>query len=82
MYKFILGILFCFVGIASYAQDVEETIKKIKELPNQEPLTVSGSLNASSVFYQAYGIKPRRDPFYWVINANLTFSIYNKITIP
>jgi len=82
VYKFILAILFCFIGIASFGQDVEETIKKIKELPNQEPLTVSGSLNASSVFYQAYGIKPRRDPFYWVINANLTFSIYNKITVP
>lgn len=82
MNKFILGILFCFIGIASSAQDVEESIKKIKELPNQDPLTMNGSLNASSVFYKAYGIKPRRDPFYWVINANLTFSLYNKITIP
>lgn len=82
MNKFILVILFCLSGFLSYGQDVEETIKKIKELPNQDPLMVNGSLNASSVFYKAYGIKPRRDPFYWVINANITFSIYNKITIP
>jgi hypothetical protein len=74
--------VFFLIVFTSFAQDVEQTIKNIKELPKQDPLTINGSLNASSVLYQAHGITPRRDPFYWVLNANLTFTILNKVSIP
>lgn len=79
-YKFF--ILLLFVASTFYAQDVEQTIKNIKEIPKQDPLSLNGNISASTVFYDAHGIKPRRDPFYWVINANLTFSLFNKVSVP
>lgn len=82
MYKYKIGIVFFLIGFAASAQDVEQTIKNIKELPKQDPLTVNGSLSASTVSYKVFGIPPRRDPFYWVINANLTFTILNKVSVP
>ncbi len=81
-FKYVSSILLLFVGLIASAQDVEQEIKKIKDLPNQDPVTVNGGLSASSVFYQAHGIKARRDPFYWVLNANLTFTLFNKVSIP
>lgn len=75
-------MLLIFIGHHYYAQDVEQTLKNVKDIPKQDPFAVNGSLSMSSVFYQAFGIKPRRDPFYWVINANLTFSLFNKISVP
>lgn len=74
-------LLFC-AKITGYAQDIEQALKNVKATAKEDPLAVTGSLGASSVFYNAIGIAPRRDPFNWVINANLTFSIFNKITIP
>ncbi len=65
-----------------HAQDVEQAFKDLKNIKNQDPLGMSGTLSASSVFYSAKGIKPRRDPFYWVINANVTFTLFNKVTVP
>ncbi len=73
---------FLIIALNSYAQDVEQAFKNIKEIPKQDPVSINGSISASSVFYQAIGIKPRRDPFYWVINANLTISLFNKISVP
>ncbi len=78
--------LFCILFAGSmqelHAQDVEQTFKDLKNIKNQDPLGMSGTLSASSVFYSAKGIKPRRDPFYWVINANVTFTLFNKVTVP
>jgi hypothetical protein len=65
-----------------HAQDVEQTFKDFKNIKNQDPLGLSGMISASSVFYSARGIKPRRDPFYWVINANVTFTLFNKVSVP
>lgn len=47
-----------------------------------EPLNVRGMLGASSVWYSASGIAPRRDPFFWVFNANLTIVLFSKIHVP
>jgi hypothetical protein len=44
-------------------------------------LTVGGGLNYSSVFYDAQGIKNRRQPFTWFLNGNLTFNILD-VSIP
>lgn len=83
--KYIILILVTFISIRFYAQDVEQKLKELKELKNilkEEPLSVTGSIGANTTFYQPYGIQPRRDPFFWSVNANLTFSILNKVTIP
>lgn len=63
------------------AQDVEKVINDTRN-SLQDPVTVNGSLGLSSVFYKAYGIAPRRDPFYWVLNANLNFTLFDKISVP
>ena len=73
--------MFC-ICPACYAQDVEQALKNVKATAKEDPLAVTGSIGTSSVFYNSIGIVPRRDPFYWVINANLTFSLFNKITVP
>lgn len=81
--SFFLYLILTFkVWFSCYAQDVEKTIKDTKNNIQQNPLTVTGSVGASSVFYQSHGIAARRDPFYWVINANLTFLLFNKISVP
>ncbi len=66
----------------SFAQDVEQSLKDAKNTFKQDPLKVTGSIGANSVFYKPIGIQPRRDPFYWVVNANLTFTIFDKISVP
>lgn len=81
-YNYIIFVIFFFIGRSSCAQDVEQTLKNVKDITKQDPITVNGSLSASSVFYEAFGIKPRRDPFYWVFNANLTINLFNKISVP
>lgn len=78
----LLCLLLTGVATGLYAQDVEQTFKDIKNIKNQDPLGMNGTLSASTVFYSAKGIKPRRDPFYWVINANVTFTLFNKVTVP
>jgi hypothetical protein len=69
-------------AVAAFGQDVDQTLKDLKNLPKQDPVSMTGSINASSVFYNASGIKPRRDPFYWVLNANLNFMLFDKISVP
>ena len=48
------------------AQDIEEVIKA-------KPISFSGGISANTTFYKAYGIENRRDPFYWIVNANVNF---------
>lgn len=64
------------------AQDIEQTANQLKATLKQDPLTITGSLGANTVFYTAQGISPRRDPFYYVFNANLNISLFNKISMP
>ena len=63
------------------AQDIEKVIADTKTAL-RDPVTVSGSIGASAVFYRSFGIQPRRDPFYWVLNANLNFTLFNKVSVP
>jgi hypothetical protein len=64
------------------AQDVEQAFKDSKNILKEDPVSVTGSIGANAVFYQPYGIAPRRDPFYWVLNANLNISLFNKVSVP
>jgi hypothetical protein len=73
--------LLCAIALEGLSQDVLQTIDETKKNLKQ-PLAVTGSLGANSVFYRVTGIAPRRDPFYWVVNANLTFLLFNKISVP
>ncbi|MBL7932699.1 MAG: hypothetical protein JNL60_12395 [Bacteroidia bacterium] len=64
------------------AQDIEQSVSEAKNLFKQEPISCTGSIGANAVFYKPYGIQARRDPFYWVLNANLNISLFNKINVP
>ncbi len=63
-------------------QDIEQSVAEAKNIFKQEAVSATGSIGANTVFYKPYGIAPRRDPFYWVVNANLNISLFNKITVP
>lgn len=47
----------------------------------QDKLKISGGINANFVGYGVSGIESRRDPFYWLLSGNLTFS-YKGISAP
>lgn len=66
----------------SLAQDVEQAWQNSKNILKEPSVSIAGSIGANSIFYQAHGIAPRRDPFYWVLNANLNFTLFNKVSIP
>lgn len=64
------------------AQDLQQEYAAIKKNTKENPLAATGSIGASAVFYNAQNIAPRRDPFYWVLNANLSIKILDKIDVP
>lgn len=70
------AVLFiCVSQVRVSAQDLE-TIK------DQKLLKVNGGVSVNTTFYDAQGIDNRRDPFYWMLNANLNFNILNIIQAP
>jgi len=56
--------------------------QNIEAIAKAKTIQVSGGLNASSTFYDAWGIEQRRDPFYWIINANLNFNFFGVVSAP
>jgi hypothetical protein len=76
-FKFIIVII---AGLAviinpSIAQDLERIDKK-------NPVKVTGGLNATQTFYSASGIQNRRDPYFWMLNANLNFNLFGVLDVP
>jgi hypothetical protein len=59
--------LLILTSMAFQAQDLDMIGKK-------DLLKVNGGVSAQTVFYSAQGLPARRDPFYWVVNANLTLN--------
>ncbi|HXA02306.1 MAG TPA: hypothetical protein VNW99_09985 [Cytophagaceae bacterium] len=56
------------------AQDLANIDKK-------NPIKITGGINATQTIYNAWGIQNRRDPYYWLLNANLNFNILG-VSIP
>ena len=71
----VLMIILVFGGYRLSAQDLE-TITK------QKIVKVTGGLSANTTFYNAQGIENRRDPFYWLLNANMNLNILGIIQAP
>ncbi len=69
-----LKVIILFLTLSSQAQDLEEIGKS-------KPITVSGGISADATLYDVNGIENRRDPFFWMLNANLNFDIYG-IAVP
>jgi hypothetical protein len=71
----VLLVFFLFGSYHVSAQDLE-TISK------QKILKVNGGISANTTFYNAQGIENRRDPFYWLLNANMNLNILGIIQAP
>ncbi|ELR71729.1 hypothetical protein C900_02314 [Fulvivirga imtechensis AK7] len=69
MNRFYYFTLLIFIPLVAQTQNLDN-------LKDQEPVKVSGSVNASGVFYNASGIENRRDPFNWFTTGNLNLDIY------
>lgn len=57
------------------------TAQQIENLSGQTPVTVSGSVELRGTFYQADGIRARREPFSWLLTGSPTLSLYG-ISVP
>lgn len=62
---FVFLLALCNSGVA---QNLEKIGKK-------DMITIGGGLNLNSIFYDAHGFTPRRDPFTWYFNGNLNINI-------
>lgn len=57
------------------AQDVEEVIKT-------QPISYSGGISFNNTLYAASGIENRRDPYYWILNADINFDFFGVVSAP
>lgn len=74
----ITGLLACLLLLGSgllRAQDIE----KIAETPF---LRVNGGVGVNQTFYTANGIENRRDPYFWLVNANLNLDFLGIVQAP
>jgi hypothetical protein len=53
----------------------------LSSIDKKNPVKISGGVSATQAGYKAWGINNRRDPYYWLFNANLNFDILG-ISIP
>jgi hypothetical protein len=53
----------------------------LSSIDKKNPVKISGGINATQTLYKAWEIERRRDPYYWLFNANLNFDILG-ISIP
>lgn len=67
--RLVFLIIFFFTASAVKSQNLEN-------INTEKPVRVSGSLNATSIGYAAYGIPSRRDPYNWFLNGGINLSIY------
>ena len=71
---FCISVLFCSLSELLHAQNLEKIGKK-------DMVTIGGSMNLNSIFYDAYGFTPRRDPFTWYFNGSLNVTILD-VSLP
>lgn len=73
-YSLILILIYHLYSIATLAQNIEDMSK-------QKPVTISGSLNFRTMFYNSKGIEKRQQPFSYMLSGSPVLSLYG-FTIP
>lgn len=68
-------LLICSSTLMTYGQDIEQVM-------NEKLVKVSGGFSANSTLYHVSGIENRRDPLYWMLNANINFNVLGVLNIP
>jgi len=71
---FNISVLLCSLSEIVSAQNLEKLGKK-------DMVTIGGSMNLNSIYYDAYGFTPRRDPFTWYFNGSLNVTILD-VSLP
>jgi hypothetical protein len=56
--------------------------QNLEKLDATKPIAISGGVGVNLGAYTAFGAASRRDPFQWLLQANLTFNILNVISVP
>lgn len=69
-----------FTAILQYSENIEA--QDIETIHKQKPVQVSGGVAVNTTYYDAQGIENRRDPFYWMLNANLNFNFFGIVQAP
>lgn len=70
-YTLLLSVLLC---TAAFGQTLDK-------IGSKDMVTVSGGLNYSANFYDAYGKELNRDPFNWVLGGNVNVNIL-EVSLP
>ncbi|HTL80174.1 MAG TPA: hypothetical protein VL651_00640, partial [Bacteroidia bacterium] len=55
--------------------------QNLDKIGQKNMVTVNGSANYNTIFYHAFGMDDRRDPFTWYFNGNLNISILD-VSLP
>ena len=61
--------------VTTHAQDIEKVIKA-------KPIQFSGGIGINLGAYRAFGTENRRDPFQYLLSANLNIKLFDVINIP
>jgi hypothetical protein len=69
MRRLIISIILILTVGSARAQSLEN-------MGAEKPVQVSGSFNATTIGYAAYGIQSRREPYNWFLNGGINLSLY------
>jgi hypothetical protein len=60
----------------------ESKAQDLNKIDVKKPLVITGGISASQTLYTSEGIKARRDPYYWLLSANLNINLFGLINVP
>ena len=70
---------YLFVGLlAAFVLSAQD----LGKIDYKKPVVVTGGFSATQTLYAAEGIKARRDPYYWMLSANLNINLFGVLSIP
>jgi len=75
MFRAILHIILVVIPLTSFAQDVEQVIKRTTERLKDQPIQIHGQFQIQGTMNQIRGLEQRIDPFSLQIQANTTLDI-------
>ncbi len=55
--------------------------QNLEKIGKKDMITIGGSMNLNSIFYDAHGFIPRRDPYTWYFNGSLNVTILD-VSLP
>ncbi len=48
----------------------------------KKPIKITGGLNITNTLYESKGMPARRDPWYWMVSANVNASVFGVVSVP